>query len=583
MDKKEEENEKFIDFLGRESKDYPLSRDYSDLIDDLEQRMSELKTERSPWLSVWSDLASYISPPSGKYISNPTSVGKGQESNKKILSNMALSALHTLQSGMLGGLSSPTKPWFQLSAPLDVADDTKVKIWLSDCEDRMRAVMHKSNYYDALAVCYHDLGLFGTHAMIMYEDTETVIRCRSLPMGQYLLATDHRGEVTGLYREYTLTLHQMVKQYGLENVSINAQQAHKAKRGLETAYTIHQAIQPNADFDPNARGINARQYIDVTWEVGGERGKVLDYKGFRNKPFFCPRWFTLASNDYGESCPAMEALGDIKQLQYHTQKKMQVTEKRLSPPIIAHQSLEDQPSAFSPNGIIFSPNINEIYAKPLYQVDGDISQLQMETQALEHRINTIFRRDLWMMLDSLEGVQPRSQMELIERKGEKILGLSPVIEKVQSEILNPSLDRLFSIMFLGGLFDDPPEALRSGIDLKVEYISELAVAQNAKDTVPIEQFGQWLGSIASVAPEVLDKFDVFEAADKYGKALGIDPKIIRSTDEAVAISENRNKQIQQQRAMEQAMSMTQGAKTLSETNVGGGVNALNSMMGLGGA
>jgi hypothetical protein len=214
-----DDDEKFIDALGRENEEYSIQNNHSDLIRDLEYRLSELKIDRSPWLNIWRDLAIYISPSSGKYITSSASKKSGKESDSKIFSNIALTALNTLSAGMLGGLSSPTKPWFQLSVPQGLDDNTEVKIWLSDCEERMRAVMHKSNYYSALTIAYHDLGLFGTHAMIMYEDEKDVIRCRSLPLGQYMLATDERGEVTGLYREFTLTLYQMVNQYGLENVS----------------------------------------------------------------------------------------------------------------------------------------------------------------------------------------------------------------------------------------------------------------------------------------------------------------------------------------------------------------------------
>jgi hypothetical protein len=45
------------------------------------------------------------------------------------------------------------------------------------------------------------------------------------------------------------------------------------------------------------------------------------------------------------------------------------------------------------------------------------------------------------------------------------------------------------------------------------------------------------------------------------------------------LRQQRNQQAQQQMAMQQSMAAAQGAKTLSDTDVGGGQNALMKMIG----
>jgi hypothetical protein len=47
------------------------------------------------------------------------------------------------------------------------------------------------------------------------------------------------------------------------------------------------------------------------------------------------------------------------------------------------------------------------------------------------------------------------------------------------------------------------------------------------------------------------------------------------------LRQQRNQQAQQQMAMQQSMAAAQGAKTLSDTDVGGGQNALMKMIGSG--
>ncbi|UOF77192.1 head to tail connecting protein [Caudoviricetes sp.] len=583
MDKQtdsDEEDDTFLAYLEKGDFEFSLKEDHSELRSDLEQRLAEARSDRVYWEQIWKDLADYISPAHGKFILQDTTRKKGSASRNKIFSNVGKKALNTLASGMLGGLSGQTKPWFQLadSTP-NAEEDPKNGVWLSDVVDIMRQTMHKTNTYDAFYSCYNDIGLFGTHAMIVYEDEDKIFRCHALPIGQYYLSADSKGEITGLYREYRMTLKQMVDQFGLKAVSENARKAYMERRGFETEYTIRQAIQPNKEYDPKAVGVKARAYIDVYWEVGSPPDTLLSYTGFHEKPFVAPAWSRPLGEAYGES-PAMEALPDIKQLQFYQKEKAEIIQMYTKPPVVASKALENQPTAFYARGVTFTADINTIGAKPLMQINGDISGVQAETQELKQRIADAFFEDLWLMMNNIEGVQPRSFMEIAERKGEKIVMLSPAIQKVQNEFLSPFIDRVFAIMYRRGLFPEPPDSLKNGADLKIEYVSDLSLAQNVKNTVPIEQLLAITGNMMSVAPEVQAKVDFYQAIDDYSQSIGVPPRIMIPTKKAIAINEQKAQQAQQQQMMEQMPAMAQSAKALSETPVGAGSNALQSMLGL---
>lgn len=561
------------------------SRDYTALRRDLEMRLHEMETERQPWVSTWSSLATYIKPQDGQFILQQTQTQKGEKNKKEILDNFPLSALRTLSAGMLGGMSSPTKPWFRLSAPKDAKDNKEIKDWLTECEERIRAAMHKSNFYGGLSSAYSDLGLFGTAVLIIYEDHENVARVENIPVGQYFLANDDRGQITTLFRKFNMTIYQVIKKFGTDNVSDRVKQAWETKNGLHMEITIIQAIFPNKDYNPEGKGKEKWEYCDVMWEDGQNNGKLLQYRGFREKPFLAPRWLTVTGTDvYGES-PAMNALPDIKTLQKLTRDKLGAVGKIVSPPLLAPMSLKDQPSYLTPNGVTYTADVQTGGMRPVYEVPYQVVTIvQNDIEIISRRIGEAFYRDLWMLLDNLEGVQPRSQMELIKREGEKILQLSPVLQKVQGELLEGAIERYFAIMFRRGQLPKPPPVVmkmfaQTENDLKVEYTSELSVAQSAKDTIPIEQMFAFVGNLAGVHPEVLDKIDFDKGIDGYGDALNVPSALIRATDKANAIREARNQQMKQQQMLEQGLALTQGAKNLSETQVGGGMNALSQMFG----
>ncbi|PWG73491.1 phage head-tail adapter protein, partial [Enterococcus hirae] len=77
---------------------------------------------------------------------------------------------------------------------------------------------------------------------------------------------------------------------------------------------------------------------------------------------------------------------------------------------------------------------------------------------------------------SLSDRREMTAREVQERHEEKLLMLGPVIERVQNELLDPMIDRVFSIALRGNALPPPPEELE-GVDLRVEYISILAQAQ----------------------------------------------------------------------------------------------------------
>jgi hypothetical protein len=174
--------------------------------------------------------------------------------------------------------------------------------------------------------------------------------------------------------------------------------------------------------------------------------------------------------------------------------------------------------------------------------------------------------------------------EIDERHEEKLLMLGPVLERLHSELLDPLIDRTFNIMLRNGLVPPPPEEL-GGVDLKVEYISVMAQAQRAIGTGAIERLAGFVGNLAAVKPEVLDKFDADQSVDEYAEMLGVPPKIVVSDENVQKIRAERAEMEQQHMMMEQAQAGAnvantgaQAAKVLSEADTEGN-NVLNNILG----
>src|SRR5690606_13879979 len=113
--------------------------------------------------------------------------------NNAIYDSTGSIAVRTLSAGMMSGITSPSRPWFKLKIEgFQVEDTHPVAMWLHEVERRMMVVLHKSNFYNSIATVYQDISVFGTAAMLIYEDYDEVIRCYNPALGEYMLDNSSR-------------------------------------------------------------------------------------------------------------------------------------------------------------------------------------------------------------------------------------------------------------------------------------------------------------------------------------------------------------------------------------------------------
>lgn len=544
-----------------------------------QQRMQGLREIRLSWWRHWSELAMYILPRRFRSLMDRTAWNQGQQINQAILDSTATLAARVLQSGMMTGITSPTRPWFHLSIDgFDVEDSSPVTRWLAEVERRMRRVFQESNFYNSMAVMWGDLPVFGTACVLIYEDYEDVIRCYNVVCGEYYFANSDRYAVNVVYREFSLSVSAIVAWFGIENCSTTVQACYRGSGNqLAQEFIICHAIEPNLGSYNDAGVPKSFPFREMYWEdIAGSLGtKFLKQAGLHEFPGLCPRWDITGSDPYGRS-PGMDALPDIKQLQQETKRKAQAIDKMVTPPVIADVQLKNQPTSLLPGGVTYVAGVNNVGVKPIYTVQPPIQELKEDIHEIQMRIKEIFFNNIFMMISQLETV--RTATEIDSRREEQLVQLGPVLERADNEALSPAVNRTFNIMARAGLIPPPPPEIQ-GRHVKVDFVSMLADAQNAVATAAIERVLQLGGNLVAVQPEIMDNIDTDEALQDYARRLRVLPKIIRSDEEIVAIRAARAKAQADANAMAAAPDLAAAGKTLSETNVGGGISALQSMMG----
>jgi hypothetical protein len=547
------------------------------------KRFRQLKEETTvgDWRAHWKELSEYMLPRKGRYLSSDdtTEDNRGEKRNASVINGSSYDAIRTLSAGMQGGLTSPSRPWFRLTLPdADLAEFGPVRNWLHDVRNLMLHVFQRSNFYGAIHSVYEELGVFGTNAMLIIEDFRDAVRFRPYTVGEYYLANGPDYRPNTLYRRFTMTGRQIIDKWGRERVSHRILRSYEKNMGEDRFVVIH-AIQPNLTYDPASMGIPGMRYESVYFEESpgeGNEEKLLEVSGFETMPFVAPRWSVTATDVYGRS-PGMDALGDVKMLNKMETKSLKALDKMIDPPMNAPTTMRKYGN---PNTLPGGVNYIDVQQGqqgfiPAYQISPRFQDMEFKIDRVEQRIRRFFFNDMFQMILGQE--KTMTAREVAERHEEKLMMLGPVLERLQSEMLEPIITRTYHIMNGLGMLPPAPEEIEEG-GLQIKYVSLLAQAQQMVAAPSIEQFVAFAGNLAAVHPSILDKVDFDQAVDEYGDMLGVTPKIIRSDDDVEELRAARSQQMQQQAQMEQAGQMVDAAKTLSETDVTT-PNGLTQMIG----
>jgi hypothetical protein len=538
-------------------------------------RWGQLKAERASWMAHWKEISDYLLPRSGRFFIQDRD--KGWRRHNNIYDSTGTRSLRVLAAGMMSGMTSPARPWFRLTtANPELDDQGEVKMWLAQCQKVMLDIFARSNTYRALHSMYEEIAAFGTGASIILPDYQNVIHHYPLTTGEYCIATNYRGEVDTLYREFQKTVHELVAEFGYENCS-NSTKSLYDRGSLDQWVTIVHAIESRSDRDHTKSDSMNMAWKSCYFELNGERSKYLRESGFSKFPAVVPRWATVGGDIYGNS-PGMEALGDIKQLQHEQLRKAQAIDFKTKPPLQVPTSMKNRDIEALPGGISFvdmgSPSAG---IKTAFEVNLDLSHLLADIGDVRERIRGSFYADLFLMLAN----QTEARMtatEVAERHEEKLLMLGPVLERLQNELLDPLIDITFDRMIEAGIVPPPPESIQ-GINLNVEYVSMLAQAQRAVGTNSIDRFVGTLGQVAQYKPEVLDKLDTDKWADSYADMLGVDPELIVQKEQVDQIRLQRAQAQAKQAQMDQLNQASQTAKNLGQTPTNG-QNAMTDVINM---
>ncbi len=540
-------------------------------------RVNAMWTERSSWDPHWREISEYQQPRAGRFVVSDRN--KGDKRANKIYDNTAIFAQRTLSAGMMSGMTSPARPWFKTAlADKDLMEYQPVKAWLHRVSSLLRDVFAASNTYRALHTIYDELGLFGTACNVMLPDYQNVLHHYPQTVGEYALATDHRGVVDTMARKFEMTVAQMVGQFGKENCSTTVQNLF-ANGKLDATVEVVHLIEPRQARDRTKRDAKNMAFASCYFEKGRDNDSFLRESGFKKFVTLAPRWRVNANDIYGDS-PGMECLGDVKQLQFEQLRKAQAIDYQTNPPLQVPTAYRNQTMNRLPGGVMYVDAATQGGGvRSAFEVNLDLNALLTDIQDVRERIRSAYYADLFLMManDTRSGV---TATEVAERHEEKLLMLGPVLERLHNELLSPMIELAFDYCSDAGILPPAPPEIQ-GMDLNVDFISTLAQAQRAVAAGGMDRLLAVVGQVAGAKGDmsVWDKIDTDQAIDDYAEMYGVNPEIIIDDEKVQALREARAQQAAQQAAAAAAPVAADAAKTASEIDPNGLQDVLGMFQG----
>lgn len=508
----------------------------------LMDRFQSLFTQRQVWESHWQEIADYVVPRKADITKKRS---EGDKRTELIFDSTAIHAAELMSASLHGMLTNAATRWFSLrfrNRELDQNDEAKE--WLESVEDDMYLAFNRSNFQEQIHELYHDLICFGTGVMFIEQDPDAQVRFATKHCAETFLSEDEKGRVDTVFRRFNMPARAVIQRFGEE--AIDSKILNRAKKNPYENITIIHAVYPREERDVTRTDNRNMQYASVF--IDPDSKTILSNSGFEEFPYVAPR-FLKASFEigYGRS-PAMTALPDIKMLNKMCEVTIRAAQKQVDPPLMVPDDGFMLPIRTVPGGLNFYRSGTRDRLEPLNIGANNPLGLNMEEQRRQS-IQSAFYVDQLIMS---QGPQ-MTATEVVQRTEEKMRLLGPVLGRLQAELLQPMIERVYNIMVRQKAFSPAPDFM-SDSDIEIEYVSPLAKAQRSGDIQSALRMIELFMPLSQIDPSAMDYIDIDGMAKYLLKVLGVPATTIRGSDQ---VSQLRQERQEAQEAAEESQETMQ--------------------------
>lgn len=494
----------------------------------------------------------------------------GARNTNRVFDGTAGRAATSLGSFIHGTLTNPASPWLNIKysgkAESLNDDEESVRI-LAEVVRDIRTKIAESNFSDTMIKVYMSYVTLGNASLFNEIKPDGQFRFTAIHMGQIAWAEDPDNRIDTVFRKITMTVKQAVQQWGpsiSENIgrllTTNPLEEIEVLQVImprdSSKIKLDEFGEPALNALPQERPI-ASIYLDA------ENTHLLEEGGFYEMPIFGARFHTQPGEVYGRG-PGHLALPDILTLNKLKKLSLEAETLNVKRPILANQrDIIGGQLRIKPGQVTVVKSIDGI--KP-WDLGNRTQTIQMTVEELTRSINESFFLDKLILPPRTETGE-MTAFEVAKRLEQTQVLLGPVLSRLNNEVLEPLILRMFMSKLRAGEIELSPLMSELGIDIKVVFNNPFNQAQQIQDVLTMNQWLQFVAETAQLNPIGIDNVDFDGAILHAGKVLGVAFEAIKSPEKRDKEREERAEAAEKQVLIDNAATAANAASQLD--SVGG--------------
>lgn len=507
----------------------------------------KLDGERAPILTEFEHIAKYILPSHAYFVDQKTTDGN-ESKYIDVYDTTAMRANEVLSAFLHGAIAPPGAQWFKgKERDKDKDKVPSVRKWFEQVVNpRMQAAIEESNFVTSFAQLLLDLGAFCTAGLWLDDESTGMafgrLRFRNIHLKKLVFREGVDGRAGYVWMKTPISAANAVAMYPEADMP-KVRDAYGSDKHKHKEFDFIIYSEPATDSKGSLTGLYETTIVSVEDETEVDSIEELA------QPFMIPRWQQATGQVWGTG-PGMRALPDVLVLNRAKELELGAWEETVNRGYMTTpDNLVD--NEIDRRGVTFVNDVNNL--RPLNEGDFSWSVAQLKGEEVQNSIRSLFYEDRLVMPTTSgdTATEFRIRYDLLQRQ------LAPTMGRLQTELLNPLIERIFTLMDAGGEFGDWPEELGDKVDFDIEYVSPLSKAQNGPR---VDAYNNWLsivtGLATSVYPELRNLPNIEQSMRDLAESMDVPSSGIH-TEEEYKRKNEEDQQRAQEMAQQEAMSAQQ--------------------------
>ncbi len=529
----------------------------------IKERQSAMADCRRPHEQPWEEVIKFCRPDLSEW-DDESAESQGKKRNRSTYNASPEEGVEIWADGMQGNLASAVLAWFRLTSAIPSLNEiSEVIKYFQEVEEVLYSVIRHSNFYPTLNPVFRNAASIGNAPMwIELNKMRDGITCSSFHPREVFIGESWTGALNQWHRgPFEKTALAAFAEFEEDGLSFTLKQAIELNKPLQRFKFIHAVYERTDPIFDNMTDVTLPDrpwislYIQTSTEDKLEKPLLKKgangLEGYFSKPQIYWRTNKASDSLYGYG-PATMALVDIYAINSISRQMLIAGNMLVDPPMIGNAELRRQAGQIKPGGRVWTSSSDQVMAPLManaFNYPAGVDREDRKQMSIDRRFLVPF----FLMLQRAE--REKTAFETGQIILERATLLGPKVERAESDLLSPALDRIFDIAQQMGWLPEPPQVLldnSSGL-VDVEFLGLLSQAQKQQlGSRKMQRVLTGIGPLAEADPEVLDIFNLKKTARRFAHDENWPVDEIRSEDEVAEIRQRRAADLAEQKQLAMA-------------------------------